>query len=261
MNKIHVLAAFGVALLAASCGKTDEAAPTICTDAPANSSVLNEEIDVEAGEVIALTDRFCDNEGLGQVRWSVHNAAGHAHEEEGGHEEAEFVLHSGTEWEVLRLMDLEGVEAEDQLTLELPLTVRGIWHVQVSLVDAAGNAAEDRIAELHIGNAHMPAFHLTSVNGVDPSNWEGEPMWAAGSTVNLTGWVSDPDGVASAQVSLVDEDAVAAWTMPLVATGTDSLAFDVDVQVPQQLGEWTMVLEATDASGVAMETEFHVEVE
>ena len=257
---MNAWAAFAVALLAASCGKTDEAAPTICTPAPADYSVLNDELDVEAGQVITLTDLFCDNEGLGQVRWSVHNAAGHAHEE-GGHEETEFVLHSGTEWEELRIMDLHGLEAEDELTLELPLTVRGVWHVQVSLVDAAGNAAEDRIAELHMSNTHLPAFHLTSVDGEDPSNWEGEPTWAAGSTVNLLGWVSDPDGVAAAHVSLVDAASVAAWTLPLVATGSDSLAFNVDVQVPQQAGEWIVVLDAEDASGVAMETEFRVEVE
>ncbi len=260
MKKLNVLAACVAATFAASCGKTDEAAPTICTAAPTDYSVLNDEMDAEAGEAISLTDLFCDNEGLGQVRWSVHNAAGHAHEEE-AHAESEFVLHSGTEWEVLRLMDLEGVEAEDELTLELPLSVRGVWHVQVSLVDAAGNAAEDRIAELHIANAHLPAFHLTEVDGQDPTTWEGEPTWAVGSTVNLVGWVADSDGVASAEVSLVDEAEVTAWSMPLAATGADSLAFELNVQVPQQPGEWTVVLEAEDASGVSMETEFHVEVE
>lgn len=49
--------------------------------------------------------------------------------------------------------------------------------------------------------------------------------------------------------------------MPLAATGADSLAFEVNVQVPLQSGEWTVVLEAEDAFGVSMETEFHVEVE
>jgi len=257
---MYALAACVAATLAASCGKTDEAAPTICTAASTDYSVLNDEMDAEAGEVLSLTDLFCDNEGLGQVRWSVHNAAGHAHDEEGVGD-SEFVLHSGEEWEVLRLMDLEGVEAEDILVLELPLTVRGIWDVQVSLVDAAGNAAEDRIAQLHIGNAHLPEFHLAEVGGQDPASWEGEPTWAAGSTVNLVGWVADSDGVASAEVSLLDEAAVTAWSMPLAATGADSLAFEVNVQVPLQPGEWTVVLEAEDASGVSMETEFHVEVE
>jgi hypothetical protein len=260
MNKTNALAACVAATLVASCGKTDEAAPTVCTAAPTDYSVLSDEIDAEAGEAISLTDLFCDNEGLGQVRWSVHNAAGHAHEE-GEQAESEFILHSGTEWEVLRLMDLQGVEAEDELTLELPLSVRGVWHVQVSLVDAAGNAAEDQIAELHIANAHLPAFHLTAADGQDPASWEGEPTWAAGSTVNLVGWVADSDGVASAQVSLADEAAVTAWSMPLAATGGDSLAFDLNVQVPLQPGEWKVVLEAEDASGVGMETEFHVEVE
>ncbi len=262
MKNQQLFAAFAAATLAVSCGKTDEQVPTVCTEYPGPYSVLNAEIDADAGTTILLTDRFCDDEGLSQVRWEVHNASGHAHEEEGTDEHEGLVLHSGTEWEALQLTDLEGVSADAEWSVEIPLTARGIWHVQVSLVDAAGNAASDRITELHIANTHIPEFHLESAGGTAPSTWEEEPVWAAGSDVELAGYVIDSDGVAEASISLVDEAADGvAWSADLEVMGADSASFEVTIPMPMEAGEWTVVLEATDGTGVAMETEFHVEVE
>ena len=91
-------------VLLSSCGKTDTELPTICTQAGVEMSVLNDEIEALAGNVIEITDSFCDNESLSEVRWDVHNAADHAHQE--GEEDEDFVLHSGTEWEVLEINSL-----------------------------------------------------------------------------------------------------------------------------------------------------------
>ena len=73
-------------VLLSSCGKTDTELPTICTQTGVEMSVLNDEIEALAGNVIEITDSFCDNESLSEVRWDVHNAADHAHQE--GEEDA-----------------------------------------------------------------------------------------------------------------------------------------------------------------------------
>ncbi|HAY55799.1 MAG TPA: hypothetical protein DCX49_00085, partial [Flavobacteriales bacterium] len=65
-----------------SCDNTDTEAPTVCTEAGAMNSVLADEVEAEAGDHIDLEDLFCDNEGLSQVRWDIHNGEGHAHEDE-----------------------------------------------------------------------------------------------------------------------------------------------------------------------------------
>ena len=167
---IQSIAVLGMAMVFASCQNTDTEAPTVCTEAGVMNSILADEIEAEAGDHLDIEDLFCDNEGLSQVRYDIHNGEGHAHEEEGEEEEHEhgLVLHSGTDWSVLRNIDLEGTEAEAELHVDVPLTARGVWHVIVDLVDAEGNTATFN-TDLHVENSHMPEFTLTSVGGEDPA--------------------------------------------------------------------------------------------
>ena len=260
-----IIAACAASAVLASCGTTDTELPTLCdsdnlTGLP---SVLNDEIEVEAGTTVTVHDAFCDNEGLGEVRWDLHSAEGHEHEE-GEEEEEEFVLASGTDWEVLETRSVEGTKSEEQFTFDVPLTSRGIWDLVVSVVDAEGNAAADVITTVHVENDHLPEFSLISVAGVDPSTWEGEQIWAPGSTVNLTGSVSDSDGVAEAEVLLIREsDEAVVWSAELGTSGETTFEFSVDVLVPADAaeGEYHLEMEAADATGVEMHTGFHLEVE
>ena len=49
------------AILLSSCGKTDTALPTVCTEAGSETSVLADEIEAIAGTSVTITDVFCDN--------------------------------------------------------------------------------------------------------------------------------------------------------------------------------------------------------
>lgn len=261
INNIIAASAAGLALV--SCGTTDTELPTICdsdnlTGLP---SVLNDEIEVEAGTTVTVHDAFCDNEGLGEVRWDLHSAEGHEHEEG---EEEEFTLFSGGDWEELEVRSLEGTKSEESFTFNVPLTSRGIWDLVVSVVDAEGNAAPDVITTVHIENDHLPAFHVFSVDGVNPALWEGEPVWAPGSAVSVMGAVTDSDGIASAEVLLIREsDEATIWSADLGAAGDTAVQFSVEVAVPADAaaGEYHFEMEATDGAGVDMHTGFHVEVE
>lgn len=245
-----------------SCGKTDTEAPGVCSDPGCASCVLADEIDAMAGTTVVLTDAFCDNEELSEVRWDVHNAADHAHED--GEVEEEFVLHSGIAWEVLETVVLSGSSEEHTLSLAIPQDVRGIWDVVVSVVDAAGNTGSDIVTQLHIENDYIPAFTVSSVNGVDPAEWTEEAVWAPGATVEIAGSVSDSDGVVSAHIAFVREsDEAMIWEVDLEATGDAELAFNINQTVPADAatGEYHLELTATDGLGNEVETGFHVEVE
>jgi hypothetical protein len=252
----------GVAILFASCGKTDTELPTVCTELGSETSVLADEIEAIAGTTVTITDVFCDNEELSEVRWDIHNAADHAHEE--GESDEGFVLHSGTEWEVLETTSLTGTSNASSIALEIPLTARGVWDVVVSLVDEAGNAGPDVVTQLHIENEHLPEFTLSEVDGVDPGTWTGEPEWSTGDSITLSGMVKDADGVVEAFISLVrEEDETAIWELSLEPNDVMELQFIVDAVIPAdaQTGEYHLEMTATDAAGNAMETGFHVEVE
>ena len=119
-NKFTPAAAFGAAvLMLTSCQETDVEAPTVCTSEDTANSVLVDEIEAEAGTILTIEDTFCDNEGLSEVRWDIHNAADHVHEE--GEEEEGLILHSGTDWEVLELQSLDGTSATAAVTIDLSL--------------------------------------------------------------------------------------------------------------------------------------------
>ena len=182
----------GVILLS-SCGKTDTEAPTICTETGTEFSVLTEEIEAMAGTQILISDSFCDNEELSEVRWDVHNAADHAHEE--GDADEGFVLHSGTNWEVLETSSLAGTSDDASLTLNIPLTrprCLGCCRITRGCGRQCGNRCGHAAA--HRKTSTSPEFSLLAVDGVDPATWPGEPSWAQGSTVNIEGSVTDSDG-------------------------------------------------------------------
>lgn len=267
-------AAFAATAALASCGTTDTDPPTVCdsdnlTGLP---SILAGELEVEAGTTVTLHDAFCDNDGLAEIRWDLHTAEGHAHDEEhegeeheGEEHEEEFILWSGSDWEKLETRAVEGTKSEEQFTFDVPLTSRGLWDVVVSMVDAEGNAADDILLVVHVENDHLPLFQLSTVGGVDPAEWEGEEqVWAPGATVNVTGSVSDSDGVAEAELLLIREsDEAVVWSAEIPAAGEGAIEFSIDVVVPADAaaGEYHFEMEAVDGAGVDMHTGFHLEVE
>lgn len=262
-------AAMAATVALASCGTTDTEPPTLCdsdnlTGLP---SVTMDEIEADAGTTLTVHDAFCDNDGLSEVRWDLHSAEGHEHEEEHEGEEhgEEFVLYSGSDFEKLKIRQVEGTKVEASFTVDVPLTVRGVWDLVVSVVDEEGNAAGDVITQVHIENDHLPLFQLETVGGEDPAQWEGEEqVWAPGSAVNVNGTVSDSDGLAEAAILLIREsDETVVWSVDIPAAGEASIPFSVDVLVPAdaEAGEYHLEMEAVDGAGVEMHTGFHLEVE
>ena len=246
-----------------SCGTADTEPPTLCqaqnlTGLP---SVTLDEIEAEAGTSVTVFDAFCDDTELGEVRWDLHSAEGHEHEE--GEEEG-FVLHSGTDWAELETRALEGTFAEEGFTFDVPLTARGVWDLVVSVVDGEGNAATDVVGQVHVENDYIPEFVLSQVDGVSPNTWEGEPVWSPGSSIVVSGTIFDSDGIAGAVLLLILEaDESTVWSSELQVSGDSLISFSETVEIPANavVGEYHFEMEATDGTGVEMHTGFHVEVE
>ena len=185
-----------------SCGTSDIDPPTICTENVENGISTLDEVDADAGTTVTLLESFCDDEGLGELRWDIHSAEGHSHE---GEEEEGFVLHSGTDWSVLEIQDLSGSNANGQISFDIPNTARGVWDVVISYSDAEGNAATDVVTPLHVENDFIPEYQLTTVTGLDLSVG-GEPIWEPGSTITVEGTLTDSDGIEHWGYHLENED-------------------------------------------------------
>jgi len=76
--------------------------------------------------------------------------------------------------------------------------------------------------------------------------------------VVVEGSVTDSDGIASAELELIDE---ATETVVWSAVLTEFDAFSETVTVPSVAGEYHFEMKATCNANVSMETGFHVEVE
>ena len=259
-NMVQFSACLSMTIALASCQGTDTEAPTVCTGLGAQNSVTTAEIEAMAGDHIDLEDVFCDNEGLSQVRYDIHNGEGHAHEASGQEEHDHgLVLHSGTEWSVYELFDVTGTEATTDLHVEVPNTARGVWHFIADVVDEAGNVST-YLTDIHVENSYIPEFTITAVDGVDPNSWQGEPTWSAESSVLVSGSVTHEEGIASAELSLVDEVTELPVWGPVALTQFD--AFTATIQVPAYTsGDLHFEMKATSNNGVSMETGFHVEVD
>ena len=261
MKNLTILFTIVAMITLFSCGTSDIDPPTICTENIENGISTLDEVDADAGTTVTLLESFCDDEGLGELRWDIHSAEGHSHE---GEEEEGFVLYSGTDWSVLEIQDLSGSNDDGQISFDIPNTVRGVWDVVVSYSDAEGNAAADVVTPLHVENDFIPLFTLTDVNGVDPATWTEEQVWSAGSTVTLTGTVEDSDGIADAEILLIREsDETEVWATELAVSSETSIGFSIEMMVPSDAssGEYHLEMEAEDAAGNAMHTGFHLEVE
>ena len=264
MKNLNLFFALTTCILIYSCGKseteeelTDVVAPTFCSNT--GDVALEDEVEAMAGDTVTLTQTVCDNEALATVRWDIHSAEGHAHE---GEEEEGFVLFSGS-FDYLDNLTVSGTNANSEISVPLPDTVRGVWDIVISVLDADGNNGGDVVTPLHIENDYIPEFTLTTVTGLDLSVG-GEPVWAPGSTITIEGTLSDSDGIEHWGYHLENEaNAVEIAEEEGDGGGSQEVAFSWTIDIPSDAtpGEYHFHMHADDMQENSMETGFHVEIE
>lgn len=256
----HAAAWMGVSalLLFTSCVETDQNAPFVTVKV---QGVVAEHHELEAGTAWNLVVEATDDMALSQLRIEIHSAEGHDHGEGNGVTTG-WTAYSGT-WDVLEIADLQGDSATFSKNFTIPFSVRGEWHLVVQVLDEAGNESPAQIIEIEVENNIIPLIHFSSIAGVDPALWVGEPVWGVGSWVDITGQIQDPDGLSAVALRLHDDTGNLLWDWSAAPNGVNVTSFtDVSIPLPfGYTGEVELRATATDVFGYTCETGFHAEVE
>ena len=242
MKKAILILAAIVAL--ASCKKeTEDTTKPVISSVKINGLVA-EEHELNAGNTFTIDVLSEDNESLNQLKVNIHGADdGHTHDGGSGEVEAPNI---GV-WSETQIFDLSGTSNTKSLTLEVPATVAGHWHVEVMLIDEQGNEADEYVTTLHVLNSYLPVFSITS----SPAAVDGVITIAEGETLDLMGTISDTDGLGYGHCEIRDEttgDVVWTQTMSSVmGTVYDLGTFLVDPVLSP--GNYQIFLKATDDLG------------
>lgn len=239
-----------------ACRKEDNSAPVI-------SKVLvngaaSDEHSMQVGTTMTVLVSCNDNEELKQLKVNIHSADdGHNHEGETGEEVGPNI---GT-WSALRIVDIDGTTSDQSMSFVVPDSIAGHWHLEVQLIDATGNEAEEFITTLHVENDNLPLINVLST--IPAQNADGVIVLAIGGTPGLTGDVSDPDGLQMVHLTIENEtsgDII--WESMNDNIGSN--IFDLSTVVfttINEAGSYHLHIHATDVNGFENIMEFEMTVE
>lgn len=254
MKKAILILAAIVAL--ASCKKESEDTTKPVISSVKINGVVAEEHELNAGNTFTIDVVSEDNESLNQLKVNIHSADdGHTHDGGSGEVEAPNI---GV-WSETQIFDLSGTSNTKSLTLEVPSTVAGHWHVEVMLIDEQGNEADEYVTTLHIENANLPIMNVASV----PAAVDYEITIAPGEAITLSGTVTDEDGLDSGHVELENETTgEIVWEQNLA--GVSGTSFDLGsilVGPIMDAGTYHLHIHIIDANGYTGEWAVEVHVE
>jgi hypothetical protein len=250
---------FGSAIfLLTACVDSDRSAPFATVKV---QGAVAEHHVLPAGTAWTLEVEATDDIALSQLRIEIHSAEGHDHGDGSGTITG-WTAYSGS-WNVLELVDLQGDSSTFTKNFTIPFNVRGEWHLVIQVLDEAGNESPEQVLELEVENDIIPLVHFSSVAGVDPATWVGEPVWGIGSWVDLEGQIQDPDGLSSVELMLHDASGNLLWEWSAEPNSvTVTTLNNVSIPLPFGFtGEVELHASATDVFGYTCETGFHAEVE
>lgn len=251
-----MIAMAALAIGLTSCSKdSDEEAPKI-TQVLINGSAPSDHVHIDAGTTMTLEVRMTDNEALNQMKIDLHpNDDGHTHDEgesaEGG---------ADGSWEVLEIVNLSGSSQTITRSFEVPVDIRGEWHLGILAIDEEGNEADEFFADLDIENAIIPLIEVTAINGAAPGD---EVDAAAGDILNFEGTISDNNGLTHILVEIYDEDGNELLVQEYDAAG--ALTWDlsqISVEVPAiSTPHGDLYIHAEDVDGYDSEWEIELHME
>jgi Domain of unknown function (DUF4625) len=198
---------------------------------------------VHAGEAMQVSLDLRDNENLRQVKINVHPADdGHTHGSGSG---AVTQPNVGT-WTYSNIIDLEGIHAITQLSLNVPVNIAGEWHLEVMAIDASGNEAIEKVVNLEVDN---PALPVISVITNPTSNTEPLMILASNPVLSLNVAVTDASGVDSLFVQTTNAVDEVVFSQSLDAT--DAVEFtsgNIEMTFPS-VGLYNVQVRALDVNG------------
>lgn len=249
---------FAAVVILASCKKDEEDTTRPVIGSVKVNGVVGNEHDVEAGTTISVEVAMSDNKDLNQLKVDIHSADdGHTHGDDGGATEEVEEANIGV-WSDARIISVSGESKTETLSFTIPNTIKGHWHIEVSLIDKDGNEAVEYVTTLHVENANLPVFEITT----NPAIVNGEIELEIGGTFLLSGTITDPDGFEHIHIEVEDEaTGTKIWEQEVtVVAGATITLTDILVGPFATAGDYHIHIHAEDNAGFEGEWETHVHV-
>lgn len=146
MKSTLILSLFAVAFLVGGC-KDDTPSSDSIKPKLSSLNFINGN-SVMAGDKLDLRATFTDNMELSEVFFEIHeNFAGHSHQKAN-------LRHSDS-----KIVELTGTSDDVETTFEIPQNAAsGPYHMEVSVLDAAGNRSDVKVFEFFITQNTQPVF-------------------------------------------------------------------------------------------------------
>ena len=247
---------FAAVVILASCKKDEEDTTRPVIGSVKVNGVVADEHDIEAGSAISVEIAMSDNKELNQVKVDIHSADdGHTH----GEGESEEVEEENIGvWSDARIISVSGESETETISFNVPNTIKGHWHIEVSLIDKDGNEAVEYVTTLHVENANLPVFALIT----NPAIVNGEIELEIGGTFTLSGTITDPDGFEHIHIEVEDEaTGTVIWEQEVtIVTGSTITLTDILVGPFATEGDYHLLIHAHDNAGFEGEWGTHVHV-
>ena len=246
MKKVTKISAalFLVAASMYSC-KSDQDLSAPVVDGIVVNGLEDVEHELNAGEVIDVTINVSDNENLKQVKLSIHSADdGHGH---GGGTGEIYEPNVGI-WSDAKIINVQGTSAYVDAVFTIPADIKGHWHIEVMLIDAAGNEAEEAFTTLHVMNPVLP----TGVFVFNPEILSSDALVhipAANPQFQFSGDITDADGLDSLYWEVRSESGGLIQSQTIDAAGVMNISSgNITITLPS-LGMYDWTFRATDQNG------------
>lgn len=242
--KLKWIALSALLLIALSCrekAQVDVKAPTIET-LTINGNAENEQ-SVNASEPISIAYTVKDNAGIENSSFSIHAAHdGHTHTGTGS-QGGEYHLTSGS-WSFSETTPASGTSYSNSYEIEVPDSIGGVWHVEVTAKDEVGYSVSKAIS-LNVVNDNLPYISLVSAYPEVTS--DGYIHAGSSSNVSLILMANDADNLAAVYFRLVNHSGttLALDTVPVFGT-TTTFPANFSQALP---GEYRIIVDAFDILG------------
>lgn len=243
--KLKWIALSALLLIVLSCrekAQVDVKAPTI-ESLTINGDAENEQ-SVNASETISIDYSVKDNAGLENSSFSIHPANnGHAHTGTGSLG-GEYHLTSGS-WSFSETTPVSGTSYSNSYEIEVPDSIGGVWHVEVTAKDEVGYSVS-KVISMNVVNNNLPTISL--VSSTPEIGSDGYMHALVGNSVNIVATAHDPDNLSSVYVRLVDHSGNTLNQQSIPVSGTTT-SFGPVSYTGSLAGDYRIIIDAFDIHG------------
>lgn len=238
------LIAITILFLAVSCrdkSQIDTKAPTI-ESVTVNGSSENQ-IELSASSTMQVAFSLYDNMNLSSYTLDIHPADdGHTHIGDGS-QGGENKLTSGN-WHIQEGSHISGSSYSGNKTIQIPDSVGGTWHIEISAEDAVGYIVSKAIS-LVVENENLP--HITITSCFPEISEDGKIYLPAGESLNIVAMAYDSDNLSSVFIRLLSNTGTLLSENAVPASG-NTVTFPANFE-HATAGKYRIVLVATDTKG------------